>query len=233
MKIKGATTTHVHELVNEHVKYDLIGKLVEATGLTRLAIVNILKRVKPTTFNKFKANPEEFIIRAGNIINQCKAIAVVEHVKYHKLDREFDADIFSTEALKGRLGINAMESAKSLYDLVVVDSQGIEMNFAKELESHNEVVVYTKLPGGFYINTPVGHYNPDWAVVFHEGETIKHIYFVAETKGYKKDEVLDFRKTEDVKIECARRHFATISQSTVKYDVVRDYKELRDVITSE
>lgn len=233
MKIKGATTTHVHELVNEHVKYDLIGKLVEATGLTRLAIVNILKRVKPTTFNKFKANPEEFIIRAGNIINQCKAIAVVEHVKYHKLDREFDTDIFSAEALKGRLGINAMESAKSLYDLVVVDSQGIEMNFAKELENHNEVAVYTKLPGGFYINTPVGHYNPDWAVVFHEGEAIKHIYFVAETKGYKKDEVLDFRKTEDVKIECARRHFATISQSTVKYDVVKDYGELRDIITKD
>ena len=234
MKIKGATTTHVHELVNEHVKYDLIGKLVEATGLTRLAIVNILKRVKPTTFNKFKANPEEFIIRAGNIINQCKAIAVIEHVKYHKLDREFGAEIFSADALKGRLGVNAMASERSLYDLVVVDSQGIEMNFAKALEDHkNEVLVYTKLPSGFYINTPVGHYNPDWAIVFNDSPDIKHIYFVAETKGYRKDEVLDFRKTEDVKIECARRHFATISQSTVKYDVVRDYKELRDVITSE
>ena len=233
MKITSANTTHVHELVSEHVKYDLIGKLVEDTGLTRRAIVEILKRIRPITFNKFKANPEEFIIRAGNIINQCKAIAVVEHVQYHKLDKEFQANIFSAEALKGRLGVNAMESAKSLYDLVVVDSQGIEMNFAKELENHNEVAVYTKLPGGFYINTPVGHHNPDWAVVFHEGDAIKHIYFVAETKGYRKDEVLDFRKTEDVKIECARRHFATISNSTVKYDVVRDYKELRDVIISD
>ena len=233
MRVTGASTTHIHELVNEHVKYDLIGKLVESTGLTRRAIVEILKRVRPTTFNKFKANPEEFIIRAGNIINQCKAIAVVEHIQYHKLDQQFKSNIFSADALKGRLGVNAMESVKSLYDLVVVDSQGIEMNFAKDLEQHNEVVVYTKLPSGFYINTPVGHYNPDWAIAFKEGEAIKHIYFVAETKGYRKDEVLDYRKSEDVKIECARRHFATISQSTVKYDVVRDYKELTDAITSD
>lgn len=233
MKVKQATTTHVHELVNEHVKYDLIGKLVEDTKLTRRAIVDILKRVRPTTFNKFKANPEEFIIWAGNIINQCKAEAVVEHVEYHKLDQEFGADIFSVETLKGRLGINALESERSLYDLVVVDSQGIEMNFAKALEEHkNEVIVYTKLPGGFYINTPVGHYNPDWAIVFNDSPEIKHVYFVAETKGYRKDELLDYRKTENVKIECAKRHFATISNSTVKYDVVRDYKELRDVITS-
>lgn len=234
MKITSANTTHVHELVSEHVKYDLIGKLVEDTGLTRRAIVEILKRIRPITFNKFKANPEEFIIRAGNIINQCKAIAVVEHVQYHKLDKEFTSDIFSAEALKGRLGVNAMESTRSLYDLVVVDSQGIEMKFAKALEEHkNEVIVYTKLPGGFYINTPVGHYNPDWAIVFNDSPEIKHIYFVAETKGYKKDEVLDFRKTEDVKIECARRHFATVSQSTVKYDFVSSYQELRDAITSD
>ena len=234
MKVTQATTTKVHELVNEHVKYDLIGKLVENTGLTRRAIVEILKHIRPITFNKFKANPEEFIIRAGNIINQCKAIAVVEHVQYHKLDQEFGSEIFSAEALKGRLGVNAMESEMSLYDLVVVDSQGIEMNFAKELEAHkNEVAVYTKLPGGFYINTPVGHYNPDWAIAFKEGADIKHVYFVAETKGYKKDEVLDFRNTENVKIECAKRHFATISQSTVTYDVVNNYTELRNIITSD
>lgn len=231
MKVTGTDTHAVKELVNENVKYDLIGKLVEATGLTRRVIVTILQKISPNTFYKFKANPEEFIIKAGNIINQCKAIAVIEHVAYHKLDKTFDSDIFSASALKGKLGVNAMESQKSLYDLVVVDSQGIEMNFAQALEHQNEVIVYTKLPGGFYINTPAGHYNPDWAIVFKDGTDIKHIYFVAETKGYSDDEVLDYRSAESVKIECARRHFATISNSTVTYGVVKSYADLRNVIT--
>lgn len=233
MKVTEAKTSTIHELVGERVKYDLIGKLVEDTGLTRKAIVTILQKISPKTFLKFRANPEEFIIRAGNIINECKAIAVIEHVAYHKLDKTFDSDIFSAAALKGRLGVNAMESQKSLYDLVVVDSKGIEMDFAQNLEKQNEVAVYTKLPGGFYINTPAGHYNPDWAIVFKEGADIKHIYFVAETKGYAKDEVNDYRDTERIKIECARRHFASISDSTVTYDVVKSYSELRDIITAE
>lgn len=164
-------------------------------------------------------------------ITQCKAVAVIEHVAYHKLNKTFDSDIFSASALKGKLGVNAMESRKSLYDLVVVDSQGVEMTFANELEHRDEVIVYTKLPDGFYINTPVGHYNPDWAIVFQDKAEIKHVYFVAETKGYKDDEVLDYRETEKVKIECARRHFATISNSTVKYDVVNDYDGLMRAIT--
>lgn len=231
MKVTGTDTHAVKELVNENVKYDLIGKLVEATGLTRRVIVTILQKISPNTFYKFKANPEEFIIKAGNIINQCKAIAVIEHVAYHKLAKTFDSDIFSASALKGKLGVNAMESQKSLYDLVVVDSQGIEMNFAQALEHQNEVIVYTKLPGGFYINTPAGHYNPDWAIVFKDGTDIKHVYFVAETKGYSDDEVLDYRSAESVKIECARRHFATISNSTVTYGVVKSYADLRNVIT--
>ena len=231
MVAQEAETESVRELIGENVRYDLIGKLVENTGLTRRAIVTILKKIRPTTFNLFKANPEEFIIKAGNIINQCKAIAVVEHVAYHKLNKEFDADIFSASTLKGKLGVNAMESSKSLYDIVVVDSQGIEMNFAKDLELHNEVAVYTKLPGGFYINTPVGHYNPDWAIVFKEGTDVKHVYFVAETKGYGDDKVTDYRKTEEVKIECAKRHFATISSSTVTYDVVKDYQGLMNLVT--
>lgn len=232
MKVTGTDTHAVKELVNENVKYDLIGKLVEATGLTRRVIVIILQKISPNTFYKFKANPEEFIIKAGNIINQCKTIAVIEHVAYHKLNKTFDSDIFSASALKGKLGVNAMELQKSLYDLVVVDSQGVEMNFAQALEHQNEVIVYTKLPGGFYINTPAGHYNPDWAIVFKEGTDIKHVYFVVETKGYSDDEVLDYRSAESVKIECARRHFATISNSTVTYSVVKSYADLRNVITS-
>ena len=231
MMVNEAEAESVHELVSEGVKYDLIGKLVEGTGLTRKAVVNILQKIRPKTFNMFKANPEEFIIKACNIINQCKAIAVVEHIQYHRLNQEFDSDIFSAATLKGKLGVNALESQKSLYDIVVVDSKGIEMDFAKDLEMQNEVAVYTKLPGGFYINTPVGHYNPDWAIVFKEGTDIKHIYFVAETKGYRSDEVTDYRETERVKIECAKRHFETISSSSVTYGVVKDYEELWNVVT--
>ena len=231
MMVSEAEAESVHELVGEGVKYDLIGKLVEGTGLTRKAIVNILQKIRPKTFNMFKANPEEFIIKASNIINQCEAIAVVEHIQYHRLNQEFDSDIFSAATLKGKLGVNALESQKSLYDIVVVDSKGIEMDFAKDLEVQNEVAVYTKLPNGFYINTPVGHYNPDWAIVFKEGSDIKHIYFVAETKGYRSDEVTDYRETERVKIECAKRHFETISSSSVTYGVVKDYEELWNVVT--
>ena len=229
MKVTSSETKTVHELVGANVKYDLIGKLVEDTQLTRHAIVTILQKISPSTFNQFKANPEEFIIKAGNIINECKAIAVIEHVKYHKLDKQYESDIFSNATLKGKLGVNALESQKSLYDLVVVDSAGIEMNFAKDLEKESDVVVYTKLPGGFYINTPVGHYNPDWAIVFKEGTDIKHIYFVAETKGSLSETQL--RDSEKSKIECARRHFNAIGESSVSYDVVTNYSDLRNIIT--
>ena len=219
----------VEETIGASVKYDLIGKLVEETQLTRHAIVTILQKISPKTFGQFKVNPEEFIVKVGNIINECKAIAVIEHVKYHKLDKQYESDIFSNTTLKGKLGVNALESQKSLYDLVVVDSAGIEMNFAKELEKESDVVIYTKLPGGFYINTPAGHYNPDWAIVFKEGIDIKHIYFVAETKGSLSESQL--RESERSKIECARRHFQTIADSTLSYDVVTNYSDLRDIIT--
>ncbi len=229
VKEDGVMYGKVNETVGAYVKYDLIGKLVEDTQLTRHAIVTILQKISPATFNQFKVNPEEFIIKAGNIINECKAIAVIEHVKYHKLNKQYESDIFSNATLKGKLGVNAIESHKSLYDLVVVDSAGIEMNFAKDLEQESDVMVYTKLPGGFYINTPVGHYNPDWAIVFKEGTDIKHIYFVAETKGSLSETQL--RESERSKIECARRHFKTIADSSVSYDVVTKYSDLRDIIT--
>lgn len=231
MKVKedGVAYGKVKDAVSTSVKYDLIGKLVENTQLTRHAIVTILQKIRPITFNQFKENPEDFIIKASNIINECKAIAVVEHVKYHKLDKQYESDIFSNATLKGKLGVNALESQKSLYDLVVCDSAGIEMNFAKDLEKESDVVVYTKLPNGFYINTPVGHYNPDWAIVFKEGTDVKHIYFVAETKGSLSESQL--RESEKSKIECARRHFRTIADSTVSYGVVTNYSDLRNIIT--
>ena len=220
-------TIHVREAVGSNVKYDLIGKLVESTGLTRRTIVSILQGIKPATFKQFSLNPEEFIIKVARIINDCKATAVVQHITYNKREGDngtYSTDIFSESILKGKLGINAIESKKSLYDLVVVDSTGIEMSFAEKLEKQEEVVVYTKLPRGFYINTPMGRYNPDWAVVFREG-SVKHIYFIAETKG---EDLLesDLRTTEQNKIACARKHFEAISHGDVVYDVVKTYDSL-------
>ena len=226
---QGSTRTiRVTEAVGGEVTYDLIGQLVSATGLTRKTIVEILKGIKPETFSMFKMNPEEFIIKAARIINDCKALAVIQCIKYEKLNDEFSTDIFTESALRGKLGVNAIESAKSLYDLVVLDSMGTEKNFAESLEHEDDVVVYTKLPRGFYINTPMGKYNPDWAVAFREG-SVKHVYFIAETKGTD-DLPSDLRSSENGKIECARRHFAAISERDVVFDVVKDYQSLYDVV---
>lgn len=213
----------VNEAVASGVRYDLLGELVQRTGLKRSTIATILQRIKPEKFGMYRTNPEEFIIRAGNIINERKASAVIEHIAYHKMDQQYDADIFSAQELRGRIDIDAIRSDKSLYDLVVVDSQGVEKRFAEELEQQEMVEVYTKLPRGFYISTPMGKYNPDWAIAFREG-SVKHIYFVAETKG--SEDVTQLREVEQNKIECARRHFASISDSTVKFDVVSSYSSL-------
>lgn len=222
-------TIHVTEAVGKEVTYDLIGQLLTATGLTRKTIVEILKGIKPETFSMFKMNPEEFIIKTGLIINDCKALAVIQCIKYEKLNDEFSTDIFTVDALRGKLGINAIESKKSLYDLVVLDSMGVEKNFAESLEREDDVVVYTKLPRGFYINTPMGKYNPDWAVAFREG-SVKHVYFVAETKGNDL-QGSHLRGIEGSKIACARKHFAAISENGYIYDVVTDYQALYDAVT--
>ena len=222
-------TIHVTEAIGKGVTYDLIGKLVTATGLTRKTIVEILKGIEPKTFHLFKLNPEEFIIKAGLIINDCKALAVIQCIKYEKLNDKFSTDIFTENMLRGKLGINAIESTKSLYDLVVLDSMGTEKNFAESLEHEDDVVVYTKLPNGFYINTPMGKYNPDWAVAFREG-SVKHVYFVAESKGNDL-QGSQLRGSEESKIECARRHFKAISDNGYIYDVAKDYKSLYDIVT--
>lgn len=219
------TTRHIKlkEAVASGVRYDLLGELVQHTGLKRSTIATILQRIKPETFGMYRTNPEEFIICTGKIINERKSRAVIEHIAYHKMDQQYEADIFSEQELRGRIGIDALPSTKSLYDLVVVDSQGVEKRFAEELEQQEIVEVYTKLPRGFYISTPMGRYNPDWAIAFREG-SVKHIYFVAETKG--SEDVTQQREVEQNKIECARRHFASISDSTVKFDVVSSYSTL-------
>lgn len=211
---------------NINVKYDLVGKLVAETGLTRKAIVAILKGIQSTVFQQFKDNPEEFIVKAAALINDEKATAVIEHITYNVLDEHYDTDIFTDPTIKGRLGVNAMKAKKHLYDHIVYDSI-IEHDFAANLDTNTDVAVYIKLPDGFYIATPVGHYNPDWAIAFYEG-SIKHIYFVAETKGSMRS--MQLKPIEQSKIHCAREHFKAISGDNVIYDVVDGYKSLMEKI---
>lgn len=211
---------------NSNVKYDLIGKLVDETGLTRKALVAILKGIQPSVFNQFRDNPEEFIVKAAGLINDEKATAVIEHITYDVLDDHYGTDVFTDPTIKGRLGVNAMKAKKHLYDHIVYDSTG-ERDFAADLDTNTNVAVYVKLPDGFYVATPVGHYNPDWAVAFYEG-TVKHIYFVAETKGSMSS--MQLRLMEQSKIHCAREHFKAISGDNVVYDVVDSYKSLLEKV---
>lgn len=211
---------------NSNVKYDLIGKLVDETGLTRKAIIAILQGIQPYVFNQFKDNPEEFITKAAQLINDQKATAIIEHITYDVLDEQYGTDIFTDPTIKGKLGVNAMKAKKHLYDHIVYDSSN-ERDFATDLDTNTDVAVYVKLPDGFYISTPVGHYNPDWAIAFYEG-SVKHIYFVAETKGSMNS--MQLRLIEESKIHCAREHFKAISNGNVVYDAVDSYTSLMEKV---
>lgn len=157
------------------------------------------------------------VMRSCVFMQHCRddAASLSEHDWY-------DTDIFTEPTMKGRLGYNAIEAHKHLYDYILYDSTN-ERDFAAELDTSKEVAVYVKLPRGFFISTPVGKYNPDWAIAFHEG-MVKHIYFVAETKGAMSS--MQLRLIEEAKIKCAREHFKVISTETVKYDVVDSYESL-------
>ena len=206
------------------VKYDLVGKLVEETGLTRKAVIAILTGIQPVVFNQFRENPEEFILKAASLINDEKAAAIIQHITYHALEDRCGTDVFTEPTLKGRLGTNAMKADKHLYDHILYDSIN-EREFAKDLDADSHVAVYVKLPDGFSISTPVGRYRPDWAIAFYEGSA-KHIYFVAETKGSMRS--MQLRGIEAAKIHCAKEHFKAISTGDVVYDVIDSCQALLD-----
>lgn len=147
-------------------------------------------------------------------------------ITYNMLDEHYDTDIFTEPTIKGKLGTNAMKAQRHLYDHIVYDSTN-EHDFAADLDTDINVAVYVKLPDSFYIATPVGHYNPDWAIAFYEG-TVKHIYFVAETKGSMSS--MQLRMIEESKIHCAREHFKAISNGNVVYDVVDSYLALLEKV---
>lgn len=216
-----------HAIVaSKRVTYDLVGRIVESTGLTRKAVIQILTGINKATFDQFKYNPEEFILKASQLINDEKATSIIEHITYSVMDDHYGTDVFTEPTIKGKLGMNAMKAKKHLYDHIVYDSTN-ERDFATKLDTNTDVAVYVKLPDGFYISTPVGHYNPDWAIAFREG-SVKHIYFVAETKGSMSS--MQLRLIEESKIHCAREHFKAISSDSVVYDVVDSYKSLMEKV---
>lgn len=207
------------------VKYDLLGEISDEVGLLRKTVAQILMGINPNQFAKYKANPESFIMNVGNLINDVKVQNIISHISYNKLDEVWNEDaIFTDTTIEGIIGQNIIDTKKHLYDKLRYDSE-IEKKFASELDIEASVEMYVKLPGGFYINTPMGHYNPDWAIVLNEPEQ-KHVYFVAETKGASDNISFELKGVENAKIEAARKHFAAISGSDVKYDVVDSYETL-------
>ncbi len=220
-----ATKSHVANVASgATVKYDLIGRIVTETGLTRATVAAILKQMAAPRFAQFKDNPEDFIIKASRLIRETLATVIVEHITYNPLKETYGMEIFTEPGLKGSPA-NTMAARRHLYDHVLFDSDSkTERDFAAQLEAaKDEVAVYIKLPRGFFISTPVGKYSPDWAVAFYEGK-VKHIYFVAETKGDMA--TLQLRGIEAAKITCALKHFTAISSKNVRYDVVDSYAAL-------
>ncbi|MCQ4254563.1 type III restriction-modification system endonuclease [Stutzerimonas stutzeri] len=224
-KVAESSTEKYTHSVHSAVKYDLIGNLAEATQLTRSTIASILKRLNVAVFSQYKTNPEDFISRAGTLINEQKATAIVEHIAYDPVDETHSSDIFTAEKPRDDFS-KAFEAKHHVYDYVFTDSN-IERKFVQELDASTEVAVYAKLPKSFFIPTPVGNYNPDWAIAFQEGK-VKHVYFVAETKGSMSS--LELRDIEKSKIACARKFFANITSEQVKYQVVDGYGALMDLV---
>lgn len=224
---KTSTKTLKHNETSQ-IKYDLVGKVAEGTKLTRKTVAAILKSIDERKLYMFRYNPEEFISKVIKLINEQKATTIVEHITYNIIAGTYDQKIFTAEKNSQSFD-KAFKATKAIQDYVFTDGyaeQSTEHKFAQELDAAEEVCVYAKLPKGFYIPTPVGNYSPDWAIAFNEG-TVKHIYFVAETKGSM--ESLELREIEKAKISCARKLFG-MNFSDIKYDVVSDYSQLLNIM---
>ena len=231
-KIRDVAVEYGDQSMYSTVKYDLIGKIAEGTQLTRRTVADVLKGIDAVVFSQFKTNPENFIAETVRLINEQKATVIIEHLVYDPVEDKFDLGIFTSGQIKQDFS-RAVETPKHhIYDFLLPDSGSTpEREFAEALEASNEVVVYAKLPRGFLIPTPVGDYNPDWAIAFKEG-SVKHVYFVAETKGSMSS--LNLREIEKTKIDCARRFFEEMNRrfapERVKYDVVDSFGKLMDVV---
>ncbi len=228
-KTKTQTLRHAE---TSTIKYDLIGKIAEGTVLTRKTVATILKSIKPEKFYMFRNNPEEFISKMIRLINEQKATMIVDHISYNTLEGKYDSSIFTADKSTQSFD-KAFIAKKAIQDYVFTDGYAVgksnEHKFAEALDAAEEVCVYAKLPRSFQIPTPVGNYAPDWAIAFHEG-TVKHIFFVAETKGSM--DTFNLKPIEKAKIDCAKKLFNEMSTSKVKYHEVDSYQRLLEVMNT-
>ena len=216
----------LREVSTSTVPYDLVGDIARGATLTRKTVVRILKGILPARLMLFKNNPEEFIRNVIKLIKEQKATMIVEHICYNQTEHTYDTDIFTQE--KSRQTIDkAYPAKKHILDYVFTDSKG-EREFAEDLDKAEEVCVYARLPRTFQIPTPVGNYAPDWAIAFNDNMGIKHIFFIAETKGSM--ESMQLKGVEKAKIDCAKKLFNNISTSKIRYHDVTDYDTMLDVI---
>ncbi len=226
---KRLTETHSFSEVSPiHVKYDLVGEVAKRAAITRRSAARILSEMSPVKFALFKENPEEFIAKVGDAIVDEKATMVVEHISYNRLEERYDAAIF-TDAMPESMA-RAYRSKKNVQDYVFPDGtavKSVERRFAEDLDAADEVVVYAKLPRSFQIPTPVGNYAPDWAIAFKR-ESVKHVFFVAETKGSMR--TMDLRGVENAKIACAKKLFNEMSGEDVRFDTVSNFDDLLSIV---
>ena len=221
-------TKELREVSTSDVAYDLVGDIARGATLTRRTVVRILKGINQAKLYLFKNNPEEFIRNVIRLIKDEKATMIVEHISYNRTEQQYDTSIFTNE--KSRQSVdNAYEAKKHILDYVFTDSKG-ERKFAEDLDDAKEVCVYARLPRTFKIPTPVGHYAPDWAIAFNDNMGVKHIFFVAETKGSLRS--MDLKGAELAKIECAKKLFNELSTSKVRYHEVTDYQNMLNEINS-
>lgn len=226
----GDTRSQSHLLTDvctSTVRYDLVGDIAKGANLTRRTVVKILQGIKESKLYLFKNNPEEFIRKVISIIKEQKSTMIVETIHYNMTEGKYDSNIFT---VKSKMDFDkAYEAKKHITDYVFSDSKG-ERQFAHDLDEAKEVVVYAKLPRTFQIPTPVGNYAPDWAIAM-EVDGIKHIFFIAETKGTMGS--MEIRGIEKAKIECAEKLYNSISTAKVKYHKVTSYSDLLDEMGKE
>ncbi|MDA8251724.1 MAG: DEAD/DEAH box helicase family protein [Rhodospirillales bacterium] len=206
---------------------DLLTDLQDRTQLTRRTIHRVLRDCD--RLDDFKRNPQQFIETAASAINHAKRLAVVDGIKYQRIGDEhyYAQELFQTEELTGYLKNMLTKAQKSIYEQVVYDSD-VERSFADQLEKNSAVKVYAKLPSWFKVPTPLGTYNPDWAVLIQEDEQ-ERLYFVVETKGTLFADAL--RSNEAAKIECGEAHFKALAIGTRPARFVKASK-LEDVLAA-
>lgn len=208
------------------VRYDLVGMVAKESRLPRRTIAQILTQISSKVFCEFGRSPESFISKMCEIVRDVRAVMAVEGIVYKRIDQMHSEEMFSKNQTYRDLAESAENLKKHIYDYVITDSR-LEERFARDLDRSKEVVVFAKLPLQYRLSTPFGDYVPDWAIVFDHG-VVKHVYFVAETKGSMR--TLNLRGLEACKVQCAKKFFGDLAAGStgceVVYDIVESYEDL-------